>query len=1380
MLVLRFMKVILLQLNQIAAFASIKLLMLFVLLSYHSNAYPVYKQLRFEHIELPVSLQSRLVNCFLQDQQGFIWIGSGRGLLRYDGYKATVVDRVTKEGEVFKFGFVTSLIEDASGKIWIGTSKGVFIYDQTTEISTTIEAVSEVNCRAMYRSRNGDIIVGTENGIRIITPKTSHVEAYVHQSGIDEGLSHDIVRCIYEDQQGILWIGTYDQLNRFDRTSNTFTHYRLKDVGDAISANNLILAITPNSETSDSLLWVGTETGLCLLNTRTGKFKIYRQSVNSNSLSNNVIKTCCVVKPNEIWLGTDMGLNIFDVQNEIFYSYFHQYENSYSISNNVIISLLKDNNGYVWLGTDNGVDKIYISPKKILRNQLKEGAARLKYGMSVNDFTVDENGNTWIASDEGVIKYDKNNDSYQYFAPPTILHSKIKAVHADQKGRIWIATSGGLNVYDIDKDSFISCVAEKNNPLALKINYINCITEDQKGNIWIGSHKTGIYKVVEKPGQKPVFVNFSHKPEDSNSLSSNIINDIVCDNEGYLWIATNKGINRFNITSGIFDRFFPKQQERHYISPNYVSQLFCPDGKTVWATTSVGLCKWDKNNQSFKYFSDLPTNINAFVINKKHLWFSSLNKLYRYNPATSQLVNFPLKETGINTYTSGVFADKNGQLYFGGFEGFILFNPDNISIDTLIHEVQLTDFFILSETIKPFSKYNDRLILEKNINATKEIVLKYDENTFSIEFSSLNFDHREASQYAYILDGFDDEWQMSGNNRNFASYTKVKPGKYVFKVKAANSYGLFEDSYRELKIEVRPPIWASNWALVFYGIVLVGVFMAFRSILIARIQFRNDLRFEKLQREKSDEMNQIKLGFFTNISHELRTPLTLIISPVEKLLSRETDTDKVGTLHIIKRNADRLIRLVNQILDLRKIEKGFERLRIQQYNIVKFSERIFNDFSKLAVQRNIDMKFYSNSVLTMIWFDLEKIEKTLYNLLSNALKYTPDGGSITTEIVLTDAKKTEDSPTHKYVVIKVSDTGVGIPEKDQPHIFERFTNVKVKNFTSQEGTGIGLSLVRDYVEMHNGFIKPESEENKGSIFSVYLPFAKELLTDYIENKNDDWEQQDEPAHFDENTEKSISEELETAKDNGRKSKVLIVEDDFDMRAFLTDSMKEEFQVLVAVDGVEGWNMATEHSPDMIISDVMMANMDGIELCKKLKTDIRTSHIPVVLLTAKGGIENKIEGIESGADDYVQKPVNVECLLLRTKKLIEQREFLRKSFTHKHKIEPSEITVNSIDEQFLEKLLATIEKQIDNSELNVKMLSEMMALSHTNLYRKIKALTGQTATEFIRTIRLKRAAQLLKNKHLNVTDVMYMVGFSHRSYFTRSFKEMFGVSPKEYN
>ncbi len=404
MLVLRFMKVILLQLNQIAAFASIKLLMLFVLLSYHSNAYPVYKQLRFEHIELPVSLQSRLVNCFLQDQQGFIWIGSGRGLLRYDGYKATVVDRVTKEGEVFKFGFVTSLIEDASGKIWIGTSKGVFIYDQTTEISTTIEAVSEVNCRAMYRSRNGDIIVGTENGIRIITPKTSHVEAYVHQSGIDEGLSHDIVRCIYEDQQGILWIGTYDQLNRFDRTSNTFTHYRLKDVGDAISANNLILAITPNSETSDSLLWVGTETGLCLLNTRTGKFKIYRQSVNSNSLSNNVIKTCCVVKPNEIWLGTDMGLNIFDVQNEIFYSYFHQYENSYSISNNVIISLLKDNNGYVWLGTDNGVDKIYISPKKILRNQLKEGAARLKYGMSVNDFTVDENGNPWIASDDRVIK----------------------------------------------------------------------------------------------------------------------------------------------------------------------------------------------------------------------------------------------------------------------------------------------------------------------------------------------------------------------------------------------------------------------------------------------------------------------------------------------------------------------------------------------------------------------------------------------------------------------------------------------------------------------------------------------------------------------------------------------------------------------------------------------------------------------------------------------------------------------------------------------------------------------------------------------------------------------------------------------------------------
>ena len=535
------------------------------------------------------------------------------------------------------------------------------------------------------------------------------------------------------------------------------------------------------------------------------------------------------------------------------------------------------------------------------------------------------------------------------------------------------------------------------------------------------------------------------------------------------------------------------------------------------------------------------------------------------------------------------------------------------------------------------------------------------------------------------------------------------------------------------------------------------------------------MRFEKREHQRSEELIELKTRFFTNITHELKTPLTLISSPVDELLTKELDPSTKKRLSLVKRNTDRLKNLVNQILDIRKIEAGGEKLSIQKYDIVKFCNQIKSQFTEEAIKRNIFLQFSTEPESLIIWFDLEKVEKILINMLSNAFKFTPDKGTIRVNIGFNPEQIEGD-----YVFITVSDTGKGISKEDQTHLFDRFNSLSSPNFTNQKGTGIGLSIINEYAVMHGGSVSIDSLPDMGSKFTFSLPIKKSMLTNYeiSDRLRDDLLEEIEQAdELNDEENDSLLEE----QDSDKTLKVLIVEDDPDMREFLRDGLNADYMIYEAEDGKEGLKKTIKIRPDIIISDLMMPIVDGLEFCAKIKADVRTSHIPFILLTAKGDLDSKLSGIETGADDYIRKPFNLEHLATRVKTLIKQREELRRIYQQQMKLEPSKITVNSVDERFLDELLNKIESEIDNSELSVKILSEMMGVNPTNLYRKIKALTGQTATEFIRNIRLKRAAQLFKNeKHLNVSEVMYMVGFTHRSYFTRCFKELFGVSPKSYN
>lgn len=1329
---------------------------------------------KFEHIDLPPEVFDTKANCILEDSKGFIWFGFNSGLVLYDGYKGKIINCVQKNGIIQDFGNITSLIEDANGQLWIGTLSGVFIYNPKKETSIYLNdgIIKGKSCRSLNMTSKNEILIGTEDGLLIYDLEAKFLEQYIHQPNTDSGLSNNIVRCSYEDNNGNIWIGTYDKLNLLNRKEKKLSNYRLQQSDSLYHSNNLILSIEPLDSKMDSVLLVGTETGLCLFNTVSNQFTQYSNNESENSISNSVVKSVCKVD-NQLWLGTDLGLNIFNVKKRKFQSYYYDFNKSFSISNNVINDIYLDAKRNLWIATDTGVDKIYLNSNNVLLNQFYKNSSIFIEGIVINNFSIHENGDIWIATNQGVFRYDKLNNSYEQFSSPKILHNKVKDVMCDENGLVWIATSGGLNTYDVKSKKISSYVSNIKGNNVLTTNYINSIGQDSKGTIWVGTENKGIFKIIEDENGGLKFINFKHELANVNSISSNTINDIAFDEWDNVWVATSEGINCFYILNGVFERFTNKSVFGE-VPNQLVNQLFFDKDKVLWISSYTGLFQWNPKLKKFTHFNNLSKNVSSALAKDSTVYFVADNNLYYFNERTNKVIRAPNDDIGLrNIKQVKLIADKTMLLF--GSKGFASVSLNDLNIKEDIPKIKWTSFSISNVEIKPYTKYNSRYIIDQNIDNVDTIILKYDENSFRVDFSSFPFNSKEAVEFKYMLEGYDSDWQFSNDGQNYVSYTQVRPGEYKLKVKGSNKYGFYTGKERVLNIVVKPPIYLSWWALLIYFSLFILLILYYRRILIQRERDSNELKIEKLDHQKSEELIELKTRFFTNITHELKTPLTLISSPVDDLLTKQLDETTLKSLLLVKRNTDRLKKLVNQILDIRKIESGGEKLLIQKYDIVKFCDLIVVQFHEEAIRRNIFIQFYAEPQSLMIWFDLEKVEKVIFNLLSNAFKFTPDKGTIRISI----DSGVEDEEEDDYIYISVLDTGSGISKEDQKNIFNRFNSLSSPNYSNQKGTGIGLSLINEYAKLHNGNIKFESVLNVGSKFIFSLPKHKTLLKNYKEIDILNIEKQEDVI---DDFEDLLSEDdvlVDEKSDGAISLKVLIVEDDEDMRDFLSRGMSAKYKVVIAKDGQEGFNLAIKELPNIIVSDLMMPNIDGIELCEKLKTDIRTCHIPFILLTAKSGMESKITGIETGADDYIQKPFNLGYLTVRMKNLIKQRESLKRVYIQQLKLEPSEITVNSLDENFLNDLLAKIEMEMNNSDLSVKLLSKMLGIGSTNLYRKVKALTGQTANEFIRNIRLKRAAQLLKNECLNVSEVMYMVGFTNHSYFTRCFKKSLGVSPKDY-
>ncbi len=1325
-------------------------------------------QVRFDHLKIPPEVSTR-VECILEDSKGVMWFGTTRGLVCFDAYRMRQVENASEESTDGSFGYIHALVETNLNQIWIGTETGVFIYDKIKQTSKRLsdEHIDNCICRTLYLTSDNEVLLGTENGLYIYSQEGKFLESFLHQPELNTGLSHNVVRAFYEDQQKRIWIGTYDGLNCLDRQKKKLTRYRLQKADSLYKNNNLILSIQAKYHNVDSVLLVGTETGLCVFNTNTNIFNQYRHTDVGNSVSNNVIKTVCV-DDSRIWLGTDLGLNLFSPDENRFENFYKGYKNTFSISNNVINQIYIDRQNNLWLATDNGIDKMYLKSNKVFPNRFYNESASLEGEFDINGVSEQNNGDIWLATSEGLICYKSEKDIYKRYLPNEILHNKVIDVFCDDKGVVWITSDGGLNTYNSKNEQFNSYVADKGTYLSLKNNYLNRITQSANGNIWIGSYNKGVYKVIKGSGGNIQFANFGSEVYNNNSLSSNRVSDIVIDNNDNVWVATNKGLNKIDVLSGIVEHYdvgVPSHEQ-------FVAQLFIDKHQNLWLASNQGIFKTDLDNINIVQVGASNQSVNSIVVKDSFVYFTSNKGFYYSDLERNETFRIPNADIGLKS-VSGIAQLTNEYLIVFGNEGFATINANEIKIDKRVPNVVFTRFSILNKEIKPYEKLGNRYVLTQNIDETDKVELQYSENTFQVEFSSLQYSHSDYCSYKYKLEGFDEDWITTNPEQAYVAYTQVRPGTYKLMVKASNKYGVFGDNMaRELIIKIKPPMYLSYWAIMIYVLVLVSLFIISRQMLIARGKANNDIRFQKLQRQKSEELIEIKTRFFTNISHELRTPLTLITSPVDDLLSKETNEAVKASLLLVKRNTDRLKKLVNQILDIRKIETGGEKLSVQEYDIIRFCDRIISQFKEEADRRSLLLQYNTDETSLLIWFDMEKIEKVLINLISNALKFTPDGGCIRIEVK--DGRK--HLRKQNEVLIAVSDDGCGISKHAQSQIFDRFNTQSSPNYSNQQGTGIGLSLVKNYVEMHGGVVKVDSEPDCGSCFTFSIPLNKVKFGNF-EEKIESVSQEE---YEEETTLNLIDEGDESIQVNDNESLVaLVVEDDHDMREYIISGLKEDYKVISAENGQQGLKMARAEMPDIIISDWMMAQMNGIELCQNIKSDLRTCHIPFILLTAKGGLESKLEGIETGADDYIQKPFNMAYLLVRFKNLMQQRERLRMKYQKHHELEPSEVTVTSLDEKFLSDLMELLENNMDNPELNVKNLSEKMGMSHTNMYRKIKALTGQTATEFIRTIRLKRAAQLLKNGQLNVTEVMYMVGFSHRSYFTQSFKAMYDVSPKEY-
>ncbi len=1364
----------------------------YILLCFFSIVNPLFSQGKFDSYQfrsIQETASKRAVSSIIQDKNDFIWIGtSGAGLYRYDGVNYLGYQYDNKPGAV-NSNFIYSTFIDSKNNLWVGTDQGLCLYNRDLDNFTRInieDAITKgytqpITIKTIIEDNNGNLYLGAYGfGLFKLNIKTLKA-SLVHSKVLEK--PNFLIKSSVKSKQGIIYLGTSYGLLEIDSNGKVKQVYKDKFKREPLTSDIESLVID-----KFGYLWMGTtENGLLKIKPETDNYQFESYAITKNKILSIVESSL-----GYIVCGTENdGLLVANYKGEVQKKYLHSKYNSASLKSNSVWSLYQDKEKRLWLGYFNKGLGVFDKPNNKF-NSLEslannENSLQTSYVTSV---AKDKKGNLLISNEGGGLDiYNLNNKSYihvnktnqNYYSGLDAVD--IQSIFIDSKENIWLG-SWDRGIYFLKNGTSRFVNYNTANTPGLKSNRIFSFSEDSKGRIWIGTFIKGLHYFDNKSN---TFVHCDTEPFVKNGLDNAFIRKVFVDSDNVLWVGTILGLYQVNIkdetgfkVTKMRDAMFGGINKNNSIQ--IILSIYESNDKTIWiGTDTQGLFSYNKKSKTFSNYDDFPgfteKSIRAIISdNNGALWVSGGSGLTKLDLKNQKSVNFN-KDDGLidNDFNNNaVYKDGNGELYFGSYEGVNYFNPNEIKKAEKAPRLYFSDFKLFNRSVKP---NEDGSPLSKVISQTKEITLNYTQSVFTIEYVGINYNYAKKNQYAYYLEGFEKDWNYVGNNRT-ATYTNLAPGNYIFKVKLANADGTWSGNQLELKIKILPPWWKTIWAYLIYSSILIFLILYLNKIYQNRFKAKQAIILEKEKNIQLEKLNNKKLQFFTNISHEFRTPLTLIINPLEDILkSKKISPEIHNKLKIVHKSSDRLSRLINELMDFNKLEFNKISLQAKKIEVVSFTEAVIGYFYEEAAARNIAVNFESPVDELEDWLDPKMLEKILFNIISNAFKFTPDNGSINISINPSETENalTIDGNEVPSFSITIADTGSGIRKKDLNKIFERFYQVNNLNKEYYGSTGIGLEVVKEFVELHKGKIEVESQVGEGTSFKITFPLGNSL---YKES-----EIINEEHKIEKNKNELLSEPVQdqtephAETDTQKAYTVLIVEDNTELRNYLKQELSKSYKVITAENGKKGYDLAVQKLPDLIITDVIMPVMDGLELCKNIKGDLKTSHIPLLMLSAKAMVKDRLEGIDSGADMYLSKPFELDILKSSLAQLITSRQIMFKKFYSGITKQGKEKTT-SLDNDFIQKILHYINENISEPELTVELLSSKIFLSRSQLYRKIKTLTGVSVNEFIRNVRLEKAKQLIEQGNNNINEISFKVGFTSPSYFAKCYKVKYGHLPTQ--
>ena len=1357
----------------------------------------------FKRLEPEHKFPGGTVQKIFQDSQGFMWFATLNGLIRFDGYSFKVFKSDPTNSTTISDNKVLDLKEDKQGFMWVSTFQGLNRFNPETELFDRYDhdladskSFSDNKPYRLLKDKNDNIWIGTLKGNinRYDFDNKNFIRYRVDNS--NPKTTKEFVSKIYEDRKGVLWVGTKTGLAQYNHPKDRFVSYQPAD-GSFKGLKDL--HVIDISEGPEGDLWLSTyNKGLIRLSQSNKKLVYYSLENGSGSekVARNIPDNLLLDSQGQFWVTSITGLHQFDRKEDKFIRFKHRENNIHSLSSNRVKSIYEDKTGELWVGLAGGnINVLNVQNRNI---SIFRHDSNIPSSISHHKITTlleTKSKELWVGTQEGLNRYDTKNAGFsKYFHINTdensLIDNGITELLEDSKDRLWVGTIYGLHRYDREIDGFVRYLPNPfpSNPQSTTNNFIRALIEDSSGNIWVGTYR-GVYRFDPT---SEVFLNYTHDKKDPKSLSGKDITELFEDKSGRLWVGTDyHGLNKFEPESESFIHYRHSKTDSNSLTHDRVNALFEDPNGILWVGTSNGLSRFDSATNRFEHFKEFSGRIIGSILNDEQgfIWIGTSNSISRFNPKTETFKKFDSTSLLQNRSFYYGFKLASGELIFGSSDGLLRFDPSQLKESPMAPDIVFTDFLLFNQSVpigrdslseksanqkNSSSEARTSFILDKAINKTKKLTLSHEESLFTFEFAALHYANSKKNQYAYKLEGLDKEWIYTDYKNRRATYTSIPSGDYTLRVKASNSDGVWNETGTSIELTILPPPWLSWWAYTIYITVALSLIL-----LVATLAYKR--KIAEKEKLAALSISSAKENLFANISHEFRTPLTLILGPSASIKQETNDQKIKSNVSLIERNAKRLLNMVDQVLDLAKFQGTRDQEKTNQ-GVSEIVEFLVHSFQSLVEEKQIELSIdYSTKDELFVSMVPDALTKILTNLLSNAFKYTPPGGKVIIKV---------DRDSHHNVLLSIRDTGCGISPEDQSTIFDRFTRLQ-KTEDSVSGTGIGLALVKQLVESHEGTITVNSQLEVGSEFIVSLPLVEEL--------------QDQPEAMSQTSTSYINEMVENINieqpqvaqhenpsDTPQHNNplVLIIEDNKDMRHFIKNAIKNDYHVITASEGEAGVKLAIERVPDLIISDVMMPKMDGYEVARTLKSNHITSHIPLVLLTAKGDNQSRIRGWQENVDEYLTKPFDSEELLIRMNSLLSIRELLRERFNQqRQRAQPVSLTKKdgleeesedwiSAEQKFIERYNQVLNEHFSEPNLKVGTIAQALHMTERQLSRKIKSLLNSTPSSYLRNFRLEKASVLLKQGK-NIGEVAFSVGFSSHSNFGRYFKAKYGVSPKEY-